>query len=367
LSCELESKGHRSRIAYLYPHAGDVTLDLRSDDLVLGGDESSLFEKLPGIHPGLLGKIRRLIDAERPDLVQVNGARSVKYGALARRLDPDAPWVLVYRNTGDPLAWIQGWARQVFYRRLVLPQVEAVVGVSSTTLERLHRFLGKELPSLHIPRAIEPERLVADRGRTEVRAELRTPEDAPVILFAASLAPEKRPDRLLRVAERVRAELPNLHLWVAGEGRLRGEAEAMAHQDFPELEARFLGARDDVPSLMKAADLLMLPSDTEGIPGVLLEASWLGLAVAATRVGGVAECVLDGETGLLAEAGDEAGLAAAAVALLGDPARRAAMGQAAAAWVRERFTISRIAPIYETFYREVLANSERWAGGETTA
>jgi len=99
------------------------------------------------------------------------------------------------------------------------------------------------------------------------------------------------------------------------------------------------------------ADRLALTSDTAAIPGVLWETGLLGLA---TNVGGVHECVLDGETGLLVAPQDEAGLTDAVAALLRDPARRGAMGQRAKSWVQDNFAMDKIAGHDLAFYAEVL-------------
>ena len=84
-----------------------------------------------------------------------------------------------------------------------------------------------------------------------------------------------------------------------------------------------------------------LTSDTEGIPGVILEAGLMGLPVVATRVGGVPECVLANETGILIDTDDEEGLAEAVLMLLKNPLKRKEMGKRAERWISENFTIDK--------------------------
>ena len=124
----------------------------------------------------------------------------------------------------------------------------------------------------------------------------------------------------------------------------------------------FWGMQSDVADYLQAGDLFVLTSDTEGMPGVILEAGYMGLPVVATRVGGVAECVLDGETGLLVDADDEAGLANVALSLLQDPARRQMMGRRAREWVTQNFAMDKIARRYVAFYTQVLAARGAEAG-----
>ncbi len=100
------------------------------------------------------------------------------------------------------------------------------------------------------------------------------------------------------------------------------------------------GYRDDVPSLLAGCDLLALPSHVEGLPLVVLEAMAAGKPVVATRVGGTDELVVDGETGLLVEAGDVEGLARALAALADDPALRRRLGEAGRQRVVRQFATS---------------------------
>src|SRR4029079_872302 len=100
-----------------------------------------------------------------------------------------------------------------------------------------------------------------------------------------------------------------LHLWIVGGGPLRETLERQVHTSLLASSTRFLGVQHQVANYMNAADIVALTSATEGMPAVLLEAGALGLPVVTTRVGGVAECVLDGKTGILVQPSDEAGFA----------------------------------------------------------
>jgi glycosyltransferase involved in cell wall biosynthesis len=359
LTGELRRQGHEVCLTYLYPHQGKARLPQGEGDVVLSGREDQPIERVLGFHPRLSSHVQAVIKSFRPDAVQVNGSRSVKYGALAGRLERKRQWVLVYRNIGQPKDWVHGWRRRMFYRYLVMPQIDGVVGVSQMTLQAAAHFHRLNVPAIHIPRAVSPEALVAGRAAAEMRREIGTPPKAPVLVSVGSLTPEKRMDRMLRVMQQVIDRMPNVYLWLVGDGPLRRELELQAEEHGVAGQVHFVGIQADVASYLNAADLFVLTSDTEGIPGVVLEAGFLGLPVVATRVGGLPECVIEGETGLLVEPEDEAALARAVVDLLQDLARRQAMGQRAQGWVRSRFTMERIAGQYLEFYSEVL--DARWA------
>lgn len=353
LGDELRAGGHEVATVYLYPFTGNTALPIGESDRYLHGDESHYLERALGFHPRLLGQLRRAIAEFKPDIVQANGARTVKYASMCRRLDRDG-WRLVYRNIGDPREWIRSRRHRLFYK-FVMSGVDGVVGVSAATLARVQDFYDLAIPTQNIPRAIRPEALVPARDRDTTRRELQTPPDAPVMIFVGSLAPEKRIDRLLRVLDFARAAVPDIHLWLVGEGPLRSELEQQAVAVGLQDRAHFLGAQNNVASYINGADLLALTSDTEGVPGVILEAGWLERPAVATDVGGVAECLHDGDTGLLVAPDDESDFAGAVARLLNDSEERARMGERAHQWVAERFLMDRIASDYVAFYERVLA------------
>lgn len=354
LSQALRCRGYQARIAYLYPYHDAGALPVDQQNCLLDGDENHPLEKLPGVHPDLLYSLVETIRAFSPDIVQVNGGRAVKYGALARYIESASSWRLIYRNIGNPRDWLLSRFHRIFYKKVVAPRLDGVVGVSRTTLQAVKEFYNLSIPMIHIPRGVEPSALVPVKKREKIYQETLTPSHAPVLLYVGSLTPEKRLDRLLRVVSHLRGELPEVHLWLVGDGPLRSQLLEQARVMGLENYIRLLGVQADVASYMQAATLLLLTSDTEGIPGVILEAGLLGLPVVATRVGGVAECVLDGETGMLAEPQDERKLAQIVADLLQDPDRRAKMGRSANRWIHENFTMDKIAQRYIDFYETVL-------------
>ncbi|HXF60134.1 MAG TPA: glycosyltransferase, partial [Caldilineaceae bacterium] len=179
--------------------------------------------------------------------------------------------------------------------------------------------------------------------------------DAPVLLAVGSLSPEKRLDRLLRLAAVLRAGHPQLYVWIVGDGPLLEPLQRLAAELQVQDRVQFWGTQANIGDFLCAADLLALTSDTEGMPGVLLEAGYTATPVVATRVGGVAECVRNGETGILVDPADEGALAQAAAGLLADGERRRQMGEAARRWVAAHFTIERVAGQYLSFYESLMA------------
>jgi glycosyltransferase involved in cell wall biosynthesis len=164
-------------------------------------------------------------------------------------------------------------------------------------------------------------------ARQRVRGELGVATDRVVIVSVSRLVRHKGTPELLAAMEQV----PGAELWVVGERLASDRGDDLG----PALDhavatgrVRRLGYRTDIPALLAAADIFTLPSHFEGLPMSVIEAMLTGLPVVSTTIRGPREQVVDGQTGLLVPPATVAPLAAALNRLAGDPAARAAMGEA---------------------------------------
>lgn len=357
LSRRFEALGVTVSTVYLYAHKGEGVLPLHERDVCLDGMERNPFERLPGFEPVLLGRIVRQIRRFRPDIVQVNGARTVKYGAAAKcLLGSGVKWKLVYRNIGMPSHWHRWRGSVAAYRRVIIPQMDGVVGVSAASLEDVHDFYGLRAPAVVILNGINAERLTPTIGRADFRRSQGVGEDEIVLLTVGSLDSAKRPSQFLRVLSRVREKLPQVRAWIVGDGPLRQETERYAMELGIGAGVRFFGSRDDVADFMQAADIFVMTSDTEGVPAVILEAGLMGLPSVATQVGGLSECVFDGETGILVPPHDEEGMSDAICTLATDDGMRKQLGRSGRERVRSHLTIEHVAEQYLDFYGGLLGH-----------
>ncbi len=187
------------------------------------------------------------------------------------------------------------------------------------------------------------------------RANLGVPPDAFLTLYVGRLDPQKGLGFLLEAAAKVAQIRPDWHLVVAGDGPLRDSLRSQA-ETFPSLSDRvhWLGRRDDVPSLLKSADLLILPSLWEGMPNVVLEAMAAGLAVVATKVEGTEDLVIPEQTGWLVPPSDSEALAQTLLEAANDRDRLQRFGEAARARVEAQFTPARVVEAYEQLWAGVL-------------
>jgi glycosyltransferase involved in cell wall biosynthesis len=239
-----------------------------------------------------------------------------------------------------------------------------------TNSEAGARFLESErrVPSARVrvvPNGIDVEAFAAcTTRRQETRAELGIGPDVPVLLTVANLRPPKGLDVLVETASRLAAAAasgavdsssgPPLVWLIAGDGPLAGALESdLSRRGLTEI-VRPLGFRCDIGELAAAADLFCLTSRREGVPVAILEAMAVGRPVVATRVGGVSELVVDGETGLLVPPGDPTELATALRTLLDHPERRARLGAAGQERARARHAIAYSAAAIASVYDELL-------------
>ena len=215
-------------------------------------------------------------------------------------------------------------------------------------------------------RCIPPDRLITIRNGVDVDrfAPLEQPtrdsvrrgfRGGPNVLHAVHigrLEPGKRVDAAIRALPALTSEIV-LHL--IGDGPERFNLESLARTIGVADRVVFHGVRRDVPSILPAMDVLVMPSESEGLPLVILEAMACGVTVIASRVGGIPEIVHDGRTGLLIPPGDAQALAVALARLHDDPALRGQLALGGRALALAEHRIEDVAQRFWNLCRERLA------------
>lgn len=192
-------------------------------------------------------------------------------------------------------------------------------------------------------------------ARATTREAFGIPPTAPLVGSVGRLHPQKDFATLLKAMVCVRDRLPDAHLLLVGDGDLKPELVSQARSLELAQTVTFAGHRTDIPEILSAVDLLVLPSLWEGLPNALLEAMAAGLPVVATAVGGTPEVVVDGVTGFLVPPRDPQALADAILRLLRDPELRQRMGEAGRARVAAHFSIEQMVHKTEALYEQLLA------------
>lgn len=171
------------------------------------------------------------------------------------------------------------------------------------------------------------------------------------ILAVGSMYARKRLDRLIRVVANLTKKGVELEVLHAGSGPLREELLAMARELHVEHVIRFLGNRDDIPSLLAGAAFLLHTSDREGLPNVILEAMACGRAVVGTDAADVPYLIDNGKTGFVVPKEDEAALADRVATLLKDRELCRRMGEAGRIKAEQEFSLNRLVPETFSVYR----------------
>lgn len=194
-----------------------------------------------------------------------------------------------------------------------------------------------------------PNFVSAKKSAPVNRRSLYTPDTAPLVLALGRLHDNKAFDVLLEAISRV----PNVYLWLAGEGPLRGELEARAEQLGIKPRVRFVGWRNDTEALFATADIFVCPSRNEPLGNVIIEAWAQEVPVIAADSLGPGMLIRHGETGLLVPVDDSAALGRTIKHLAENPTLRERLAEAGRAEYEAHFTERTVVEQYLSFFEKI--------------
>lgn len=288
-------------------------------------------------------RIAQIVRAQPVDILHAHTSHAHSLACLARRMAGRGK-VVVHRRVSFP-------PRQDWLNRLKYAAPDRLVAVS--------RHVAEVLLAAGIDAArVRVAHSAVDLSRLEVAAAPRNalgvPGDAPLLVSAGALVGHKDHALLLDAFAQLRARFPQAHLLIAGEGPLRAALEAQCEALQLGASVQLLGHRGDVPALIRAADVYVSSSWSEGLGTSVLEALACGVPVVATVAGGVSEMVIDGETGWLVPNRNVSALLQALGTALDD--RPCALAQAARgrAHVEAHFTAPGMVAGNIAIYEELL-------------
>ncbi len=238
---------------------------------------------------------------------------------------------------------------------------DKIIAVSSQARQaEIERTGAPPAKVLTVYNGIECDRFVRPEATAvAIRQEFNIPLTAPVVGMIGRLHPVKGHTFLLSALARLRQTYADVHLLIVGDGALRPALISQVAEEGLATAVTFTGTRADMPDILAALDIVVLPSLWEGLPNVVLEAMAAAKPVVATAVGGTPEVVVDGITGLLVPPGDVAALAEALAALLADPARAKTMGAAGRQHVESHFTLAQTVKAIENVYQTLWMQKQR--------
>ena len=299
-----------------------------------------------------LGRIATVLRAAQPDLVHAHAAHFAYasartgyptiftiHGVLARQRE-------IYRRT-----WFDRlrYALLAYYERRALNLVSQVVAISPYVVDEYAHIGSADWARIDNP---VPDDFFQNSSR-------------PVqgrVFYAGSIDERKGLLTLIRAIERLKIERPDVRLRIAGhviDRAYERDVRAYVSDNGLKEQVVFLGLLDRSRLLAEYAQcsLVALASIEENSPMAIIEAMACGKAVVATRVGGVPDLVIEGETGYLVAPGDDVALARALGKVLWDAALARGLGERGQSVARDRFGMQRIAADYHQLYRQILAAS----------
>jgi glycosyltransferase involved in cell wall biosynthesis len=324
-----------------------------------------------------LWRIRRallaLVKSLRTQVIQTHLLRSLDFLMLTlsgRSLGPRIIWTfhnarLDLRSDQLPIGAPLLGAKRRAYRslyRLASRRAAALVAVSSEVAASVRRDL-RPAPGrlVIIPNGVEPQRYARPVDRRGVRSRIGVPRDAMLVICVAKLYEQKGHKILLDALRSPSLQQPDLHLAIVGDGPLASPIRALVASSGMADRVHLLGERSDVPDLLGASDVFVLPSLWEGMPMALLEAMASGLPVIASRVSGTEEVLGVGEAGILVNPGDAAGLAGALSRLSAEASLRDALGAAGRRRVAAQYSVDAQARAHRDLYLRCLRPPSRKA------
>lgn len=300
--------------------------------------------------PSLVFRLSRLMHAHGPDILHTHLIHADLYGALAAGLAAVRPLVRTCHNDDR----FRRWAPVRAVSRALGRRFGRVIVISDYLGEFVKRVEG--VPPARIERiyyGLDPDEYLRDARADGIRSSFDIGSDENVIGYVGRLAEQKGVGDLLEAFGYLAPQFPAARLLIVGDGPLRRRLAAQAER-VGWGRVIFAGWRSDVPAIMQAIDVLVVPSHWEGFGLVTLEAMAARRPVIASRVSALPEIVRDGETGWLVPPGDPRALAAALGKALRDPARARALGQEGRARLETHFTIRRMAADHARVYEDAL-------------
>ncbi len=313
-----------------------------------------LFEYAP-YDLALASKIIEVAEAEEIDLMHMHYAIPHATAAyLARemyRTKRYLPFVTTLHGTDITLVGTRKSFMPI--TRFSIAESDAVTAVSSYLAEETRRIFGENRVEV-IPNFINSSQYWR-RPNPKLRASLAAENEA-ILIHVSNFRPVKRIEDCIHTLARVR-EAVRARLVMCGDGPARQQAEQLAHDYGFSDEVIFSGQVPNIADYLSVADVLLVPSETESFGLAALEALACEVPVIATRVGGLSEVVLDGETGYLVPVGDIDSMAKRAIEILLDPEKRRVMGARGRTWAVDQYNTERVIPKYIDLYQRVMAGA----------
>lgn len=351
LSKELIKLGHSVIFVGLYKNNKDVLIVEEAENKDLITIKPSRFSLK------LMWDLKKVIEKEKPDIIQCNGSDTLKYTVGASLFLPKTP--ILYRNISMISEWVQNGPKKWIYTKF-FQRVSHVTSVGEEAiLDFIHTFNYPKEQTTVIRRGIPMINVDRRAAREDLKRNLNLQEEDKIVIHVGNMSPEKNHRFLLDLFAELKGTHPNLKLVLVGKGVLMNEIKQSILDKQLQNHVFVLGFRKDIPELLAAADCFVLSSLVEGVPGVILEAASQRTPSIAFNVGGVKEVLKNEEGGFIIENFDKNKFKNRLLAITEAEALRERLGNNAYELVLNEFNPEKNAYKFEKLYEKLIFNNRR--------
>lgn len=306
--------------------------------------------KTGGNNPQLIYKIYQILKEIGVDIVQTHNWGTAVEGILGAKLARIQGVIHAERGT------IEVKARNIFLQRLLWGVADHVLSVSDAHKKKMTHLIGFPYSKIQaIVNGVDTDRFFPNsEKKEEMRNALGLKKSSLCIGTIGSLRPVKNQSLLIKACQSILPQFEEVEVLIVGEGplalQLKQEVQALGLTE----KIHFSGAQPNIPEILNAVDLFVLPSRSEGMPNAVLEAMSCGVPVIATAVGGVPEVIEHGENGILIASEDEPQLVAALTNLIQNPETRRMLGMKGRQRVLSHFSLKAMVSEYQDLYESLV-------------
>lgn len=346
LAYALSSHSLENALCIINPTGKDDlhTNGLKRYDLV-GGKGPKQFNRIFDLSK--VNGLRKALMDFKPDILISHGSSALKYGAISKLFYRES--VNIYRNIGMASFWTGNKAKARL-NRFFLDRFELYISLSPITKKDFISEYGvADDLVVTIPNGVETfafKDAVMPKHRSECREKLGLNDEDFAIVNVGNLSPEKGQIQLLSLIKDIKDDFKKVRLLLVGDGPLKKSLQDEVIRLEIEGYVDFLGTRNDVPSILGASDLFVLPSCTESMSGALIEAGFAGLSSVSYNVGAISDVIENGVNGITVDRGDYLAFKNAVVRQIVDDEERKNMGTAIQQKCRDLFDIRGVATKY---------------------
>ncbi len=306
----------------------------------------------------------QLVKKHEIDIIQTHILEMFDFLVLTLKFSTDLKIVLWTVHNVDFLPTEKNWLlkpKRVVYRllyRLMAQGVSKFIAVSDEVREAVISQIGIiQDKVITIANGVDVKRYECIDDGTLLRQHLALESDSRLITVVGRLTTQKGHCYLITAAADVLFHHPNVHFLFVGEGKLKESLQAQAQTLGVSEHIHFLGMRHDVPNILAASEIFVLPSLWEGLSIALIEAMAASKPIVATSVSGTNEVMENNKTGLIVSPGDSQALAEAIIEMLNNSEQAQAMGKAAKEHVVTHYSAQKQADEHMALYRRSLSQS----------